>query len=159
FDEDARTVQRWVQRFEAQGFEGLREGERSGGARTLHARPWRGGGWGGRGGASRLAARVRAREHTLGWQAFGRAPEEAPRGEPRGAPVPAAVPQTRVSAAQAPSPGGPGRSAARRGGKKNCADSQDAATVSCGTWTNATSSNTALALECGYPRRSATRSC
>src|SRR4029453_1974067 len=40
FDEDARTVQRWVQRFEAQGFEGLREGERSGRPRTLDSRQW-----------------------------------------------------------------------------------------------------------------------
>jgi transposase len=40
FDEDARTVQRWVQRFEAQGFDGLREGERSGRPRTLDSRQW-----------------------------------------------------------------------------------------------------------------------
>src|SRR4249919_3946530 len=40
FDEDARTVQRWVQRFESQGFEGLREGERPGRPRLLDARQW-----------------------------------------------------------------------------------------------------------------------
>jgi len=40
FDEDARTVQRWVQRFEQAGFEGLREGERPGRARSLDARQW-----------------------------------------------------------------------------------------------------------------------
>ncbi|MGH9818236.1 MAG: winged helix-turn-helix domain-containing protein [Candidatus Acidiferrales bacterium] len=40
FDEDARTVQRWVQRFEVQGFEGLREGERPGRPGTLDARQW-----------------------------------------------------------------------------------------------------------------------
>ena len=40
FDEDARTVQRWVQRFEEQGFEGLREGERPGRPGTLDARQW-----------------------------------------------------------------------------------------------------------------------
>ena len=41
FGEDARTVQRWVQRFEAKGFEGLREGERPGRPRSLDARQWR----------------------------------------------------------------------------------------------------------------------
>ncbi|MBI4194177.1 MAG: IS630 family transposase [Betaproteobacteria bacterium] len=41
FGEDARTVQRWVQRFESGGFEGLREGERSGRPRLLDAREWR----------------------------------------------------------------------------------------------------------------------
>lgn len=40
FDEDARTVQRWVQRFEQGGFESLREGERSGRPRSLDARQW-----------------------------------------------------------------------------------------------------------------------
>ncbi len=40
FDEDARTVQRWVQRFEEHGFEGLREGERPGRPRTLDSRQW-----------------------------------------------------------------------------------------------------------------------
>jgi transposase len=40
FDEDARTVQRWVQRFEARGFEGLREGERPGRPRALDSRQW-----------------------------------------------------------------------------------------------------------------------
>jgi transposase len=41
FGEDARTVQRWVRRFEAIGFEGLREGERPGRPRSLDARQWR----------------------------------------------------------------------------------------------------------------------
>lgn len=40
FDEDARTVQRWVQRFEQAGFDGLREGERPGRPRSLDARQW-----------------------------------------------------------------------------------------------------------------------
>ena len=33
-------MQRWVQRFEAHGFEGLREGERPGRPRTLEPRQW-----------------------------------------------------------------------------------------------------------------------
>lgn len=41
FGEDARTVQRWVQRFEARGFAGLREGARAGRPRALDARQWR----------------------------------------------------------------------------------------------------------------------
>ena len=35
FGEDARTIQRWVKRFEQYGFDGLREGERSGRSRSL----------------------------------------------------------------------------------------------------------------------------
>lgn len=35
FGEDPRTVQRWVTRFEQQGFDGLRDGERSGRPRRL----------------------------------------------------------------------------------------------------------------------------
>ncbi len=35
FDEDARTVQRWVRAFESRGFPGLREGARSGRPRAL----------------------------------------------------------------------------------------------------------------------------
>jgi len=50
FDEDARTVQRWVQRFETQGFDGLREGERPGRPRALDSRQWQ-----------RLAAELRRR--------------------------------------------------------------------------------------------------
>jgi transposase len=41
FGEDATTVQRWVQRFEKRGFEGLRDGERSGRPRSLDERQWR----------------------------------------------------------------------------------------------------------------------
>ncbi len=38
--QDPRTVQRWVQRFERQGFAGLREGDRPGRPRTLAAGQW-----------------------------------------------------------------------------------------------------------------------
>jgi transposase len=41
FGEDATTVQRWVRRFEKQGFEGLRDGERTGRPRSLDERQWR----------------------------------------------------------------------------------------------------------------------
>lgn len=41
FGEAATTVQRWVRRFEESGFEGLREGERSGRPRSLDERSWR----------------------------------------------------------------------------------------------------------------------
>lgn len=41
FGEDATTVQRWVRRFEQNGFSGLREGERSGRPRVLDDRQWR----------------------------------------------------------------------------------------------------------------------
>jgi transposase len=41
FGEDATTVQRWVRRFEEHGFEGLRDGERSGRPRLLVERQWR----------------------------------------------------------------------------------------------------------------------
>lgn len=41
FGEDARTVQRWVQRFEQRGFDGLHDGERPGRSRGLDARQWR----------------------------------------------------------------------------------------------------------------------
>ena len=40
FGEDRRTVQRWVNRFETQGLEGMREGERSGRPATLDAKKW-----------------------------------------------------------------------------------------------------------------------
>jgi transposase len=40
FDEDRRTVQRWVKRFEAHGLEGLREGERPGRPPVLDAKQW-----------------------------------------------------------------------------------------------------------------------
>lgn len=40
FDEDPRTIQRWVQRFEQHGLDGLREGERSGRPRSLDSRQW-----------------------------------------------------------------------------------------------------------------------
>jgi transposase len=41
FDEDARTIQRWVQRFERGGLEALRDAERSGRPCSLDARQWR----------------------------------------------------------------------------------------------------------------------
>jgi transposase len=41
FGEDPTTVQRWVRHFEQRGFEGLRDGERSGRPRSLHERQWR----------------------------------------------------------------------------------------------------------------------
>jgi transposase len=40
FGQAATTVQRWVQRFERGGFEGLREGERPGRPRTLDESQW-----------------------------------------------------------------------------------------------------------------------
>ncbi len=40
FDEDPRTVQRWVRTFEQRGFAGLREGERSGRPRSLTSDQW-----------------------------------------------------------------------------------------------------------------------
>lgn len=40
FGEDARTVQRWVRRFEEGGFDGLRDGERSGRPGALSERQW-----------------------------------------------------------------------------------------------------------------------
>lgn len=55
FDEDARTIQRWVQRFEQAGLEGLREGERSGRPRSLDARQWQ-----------RLSAELRRSPHEFG---------------------------------------------------------------------------------------------
>lgn len=41
FGEDARTVQRWVGRFEDQGFDGLHDGERPGRPRSLSAAQWK----------------------------------------------------------------------------------------------------------------------
>ena len=40
FGEDPRTVQRWVNRFEDRGFDGLRDGERPGRPRSLDERQW-----------------------------------------------------------------------------------------------------------------------
>lgn len=40
FDEDPRTVQRWVKTFERHGFDGLRDGERSGRPRSLTQEQW-----------------------------------------------------------------------------------------------------------------------
>ena len=40
FGEDRRTVQRWVNRFESHGLEGMREGERAGRPATLDAKQW-----------------------------------------------------------------------------------------------------------------------
>lgn len=41
FAEDARTIQRWVKRFEQHGFDGLREGERTGRPRSLDEKKWK----------------------------------------------------------------------------------------------------------------------
>ncbi len=41
FAEDARTVQRWVKRFELHGFDGLRDGERPGRPRSLDEKQWK----------------------------------------------------------------------------------------------------------------------
>jgi len=41
FGEDPRTIQRWVKRFEQYGFDGLREGERSGRPRSLDEAQYR----------------------------------------------------------------------------------------------------------------------
>lgn len=40
FDENPRTVQRWVRTFEMRGFDGLRDGRRSGRPRTLTPDQW-----------------------------------------------------------------------------------------------------------------------
>lgn len=40
FDEDRRTIQRWIKRFESHGLDGLREGERPGRPASLDARQW-----------------------------------------------------------------------------------------------------------------------
>jgi len=40
FGEDRRTVQRWVHRFEADGLDGLRDGEHVGRPATLNERQW-----------------------------------------------------------------------------------------------------------------------
>jgi transposase len=40
FGEDRRTVQRWVKRFEQDGLEGMRDGERSGRPACLDAKQW-----------------------------------------------------------------------------------------------------------------------
>ena len=40
FDEDPRTVQRWVRAFERNGFEGLRDGERTGRPASLSPDQW-----------------------------------------------------------------------------------------------------------------------
>ena len=40
FDEDPRTVQRWVKAFEERGFDGLRDGARSGRPRALAPDQW-----------------------------------------------------------------------------------------------------------------------
>lgn len=39
-DDNVRTIQRWVKRFEQRGFQGLREGERPGRPRSLEASQW-----------------------------------------------------------------------------------------------------------------------
>ncbi len=41
FAEDVRTVQRWVNRFEQGGFDGLRDGERPGRPRSLDEKQWK----------------------------------------------------------------------------------------------------------------------
>jgi transposase len=40
FGEERRTVQRWVNRFESHGLEGLREGERTGRPGRIHEKQW-----------------------------------------------------------------------------------------------------------------------
>ena len=58
FGEAATTVQRWVRRFEENGFSGLRDGERSGRPRALDDRSW-----------SRIEADLRRDPRTLGLEA------------------------------------------------------------------------------------------
>jgi len=58
FGEAATTVQRWVRRFEENGFSGLRDGERSGRPRALDDRSW-----------SRIEADLRRDPKTLGLEA------------------------------------------------------------------------------------------
>ena len=41
FGEDRRTVQRWVNTFEQQGLDGLREGQRAGRPKSLDAKRWK----------------------------------------------------------------------------------------------------------------------
>lgn len=55
FGENARTIQRWVKRFEQRGFDGLRDGERTGRPRALDARQW-----------ERLAAELRRSPRDFG---------------------------------------------------------------------------------------------
>jgi transposase len=58
FGEDASTVQRWVRRFERDGLEGLRDGERPGRPRMIDARRWR-----------KLAVELRATPREFGLEA------------------------------------------------------------------------------------------
>ena len=58
FGEAATTVQRWVRRFEENGFSGLRDGERSGRPRALDDRSW-----------SRIEADLRRDPRALGLEA------------------------------------------------------------------------------------------
>lgn len=58
FGESPTTVQRWVGRFEQDGFSGLREGERSGRPRALDERKW-----------SRIEADLRKTPRDFGFEA------------------------------------------------------------------------------------------
>jgi transposase len=155
FGEDASTVQRWVRRFERDGLEGLRDGERPGRPRTIGARQWR-----------KLAVELRATPREFGLEASlwdGPLLSEHLRRrygiELGGAPVPAIVPADGFSAAQAPTSSGSVGPDQGRDGKKNSVDWQGARTLNCGAWTNATSNSMARACACGCPQRSRIRCC
>ena len=99
FDEDPRTVQRWVRTFEQEGFDGLRDGQRSGRPRALSAVQW---------GIAQTGSAVRPRPIRLGRPPVGRqAPLRALAAPLRGgvgrATVPALVPADGLPVPQAPS--------------------------------------------------------
>ena len=99
FDEDPRTVQRWVRTFEERGFDGLRDGQRTGRPRTLSAEQW---------GSLKRDLRFAPDRFGSGRPPVGRqAPQRAPaaplrRGLGR-ASVPTLVPADGLPVPQAPS--------------------------------------------------------
>ena len=155
FGEDGTTVQRWVRRFEEGGLDALREGERAGRPRTLDAKQWRS-----------LQGDLRKTPRDFGLPATlwdGPVLSEHLR---RRYAVDLGVRQCQrlfrqdgVPAAQAAPSSRSIRSAESRGSKKNSIAWLGAPTSNCGVWMNVTSSNMARVAECGYRRKSRTRSC
>lgn len=98
FGEDARTVQRWVKRFEGGGFGGLREGEREGRPRSLDSRQWRQL----EAGSAPHAAGLWPGRDTVGWPDTERASAAALHGRAWDSTMPAAFRPDGVPAAKAP---------------------------------------------------------
>ena len=156
FGEDARTVQRWVRRFEASGVRGITRGRAAGPSPIARCSPMAPA----RARLTAESARARLLAQHLGRAAAERALGPAISNRARCAPVSTVIPANGVSLTQTPTASRSVGPCTGRGRKKNCGASVVARILNCGAWTNATSSSTVPGHECGsLPRFKTPSSC